>query len=83
MNRLLGDTYMKNSNEALIGLRGFLALSVLIYHIYNSSVLENYIVESPKNSLLYYMNFAHLPCIFIARHIPFSDRANRGVVPKL
>ena len=49
---------MKNSNEALIGLRGFLALSVLIYHIYNSSVLENYIVESPKNSLLYYMNYA-------------------------
>lgn len=36
---------MKNENKSLTGLRGLLALSIVLYHIYGSSVLEGYIPE--------------------------------------
>ncbi len=49
---------MRHTNETLVGLRGFLALSVVIYHIYVSAVLEKYIIEIPKEHLLYLINYA-------------------------
>ncbi|SEC12414.1 hypothetical protein SAMN05443246_3070 [Paenibacillus sp. GP183] len=48
---------MNVSNEVLLGLHGFLAFSVVICHIYNSGVLENYILEQPKGNLLYIINY--------------------------
>lgn len=49
---------MKQHNETLTGLRGFLALSVVLYHIYESAVLENYITALPKNNILYLIHHA-------------------------
>ncbi|WP_410771260.1 acyltransferase family protein [Fontibacillus sp. BL9] len=49
---------MKNVNYTLMGLRGLLALSVVIYHIYVSAVLEGYIPEIPKENYLYLINYA-------------------------
>ncbi|MBH5319153.1 acyltransferase [Paenibacillus sp. GSMTC-2017] len=36
------------TNDTLTGLRGLLAISVVIYHIYGSAVIEGYIEEWPK-----------------------------------
>lgn len=47
---------MKNENKALTGLRGFLALSVVIFHIYGSSVEEGYIPEA--DNFIYLLNYA-------------------------
>lgn len=57
MSCLLTEEKVKASNEGLLGLRGFLALSVVIYHIYISGVLEKYIYEYPKENLLYFINY--------------------------
>jgi peptidoglycan/LPS O-acetylase OafA/YrhL len=54
---LLTEEKMTASNEGLLGLRGFLAFSVVIYHIYISGVLEKYIYEYPKENLLYFINY--------------------------
>ncbi len=48
----------KKTNGTIEGLRGFLAVSVLIFHIYGSAVLEKYIVEVPKENLFYLINYA-------------------------
>lgn len=57
MSCLLTEEKMKASNEGLLGLRGFLAFSVVIYHIYISGILEKYIYEYPKDNLLYLINY--------------------------
>ncbi|GIP52629.1 acyltransferase [Paenibacillus vini] len=49
---------MKKMNYTLMGLRGLLALSVVIYHIYISAVIEGYIPEIPKENFLYMINEA-------------------------
>ncbi|MGM1023535.1 MAG: acyltransferase family protein [Bacillota bacterium] len=49
---------MKNANHTLTGLRGLLALSVVIYHIYGSAVLEGYIREVSRSNPIYLLNFA-------------------------
>ncbi|MEK8132599.1 acyltransferase [Paenibacillus filicis] len=49
---------MKSLNYTLLGLRGLLALSVVIFHIYGSAVIEGYIGEFPKEHLLYVINYA-------------------------
>lgn len=48
----------KKINGTMEGLRGFLAVSVLLFHIYGSAVLEKYIVEIPKENLFYLINYA-------------------------
>ncbi|MCC3381715.1 acyltransferase family protein [Paenibacillus farraposensis] len=47
---------MKNENKSLTGLRGLLALSIVLYHIYGSSVLEGYIPEQTNSIFL--LNYA-------------------------
>lgn len=49
---------VKSVNYTLVGLRGLLALSVVIYHIYVSGVIEGYIVEAPRGSILNFINYA-------------------------
>ncbi|WP_058710601.1 acyltransferase family protein [Paenibacillus jamilae] len=49
---------MKKVNHTLTGLRGLLALSVVIYHIYGSAVLESYIHEVSRSNPVYLLNFA-------------------------
>ncbi|UKS25942.1 acyltransferase [Paenibacillus sp. HWE-109] len=49
---------MKQLNNTLAGLRGFLALSVVIYHIYGSAVLEKYITGFSEDNILYAINYA-------------------------
>lgn len=45
-------------NFTLTGLRGLLALSVVIFHIYGSAVIEGYINEVPRENFLYLINYA-------------------------
>lgn len=49
---------MQKINNTLVGLRGFLALSVVIFHIYGSSVLEGYIKGFASDNILYAINYA-------------------------
>jgi len=49
---------VKNVNYTLMGLRGLLALLVVIFHINGSAVIEGYIDEAPKESLRYMLNYA-------------------------
>ncbi|MFF2482391.1 acyltransferase family protein [Paenibacillus sp. NPDC058071] len=49
---------MKSLNQTLLGLRGLLALSVVIFHIYGSAIIEGYITESSKEHLLYLLHYA-------------------------
>lgn len=49
---------MKTANQTLTGLRGLLALSVVIYHIFGSAILEGYLPEVAKESPLYWINYA-------------------------
>lgn len=49
---------MKSTNQTLTGFRGLLALSVVIYHIYGSAILEGYLPEVTKESFLYWINYA-------------------------
>ncbi|MDQ0091059.1 peptidoglycan/LPS O-acetylase OafA/YrhL [Paenibacillus anaericanus] len=49
---------MQKINKTLVGLRGFLALSVVIFHIYGSSVLEGYIKGFASDNILYAINYA-------------------------
>ncbi|WP_042168607.1 acyltransferase family protein [Paenibacillus gorillae] len=49
---------MKNINYTLLGLRGLLALSVVIYHIYGSAAIEGYIQGFADTSFLSMINYA-------------------------
>ncbi|MFX3636000.1 MAG: acyltransferase family protein [Candidatus Pristimantibacillus sp.] len=49
---------MKNVNYTLLGLRGLLAFSVVIFHIYGSAVIEGYIGGFSQEQLLYMINYA-------------------------
>ncbi|MEK4975976.1 acyltransferase family protein [Bacillus sp. FSL K6-6540] len=49
---------MKGTNQSLTGLRGLLALSVVIYHIFGSAILEGYLPDVAKESPLYWINYA-------------------------
>ncbi|MFD3259141.1 acyltransferase family protein [Paenibacillus lentus] len=49
---------MKKMNDTLTGLRGWLAISVVIFHIYGSSILEGYLREYPRNHWSYLIHYA-------------------------
>ncbi|WP_110930791.1 acyltransferase family protein [Paenibacillus bouchesdurhonensis] len=49
---------MKKMNDTLTGLRGWLAISVVIFHIYGSSILEGYLKEYPRDHWSYLINYA-------------------------
>ncbi|GAA0136354.1 acyltransferase [Paenibacillus sp. YSY-4.3] len=42
----------------MTGLRGWLAISVVIFHIYGSSILEGYLREYPRSHWSYFINYA-------------------------
>lgn len=52
-------------NETITGLRGLLAISVVIYHIYSSSIQEQYIQSPPQHSLLSYLNYAGAVSVYL------------------
>lgn len=49
---------MKKMNDTLTGLRGWLAISVVIFHIYGSAILEGYLKEYPRDHWSYLINYA-------------------------
>ncbi|WEK55026.1 MAG: acyltransferase [Candidatus Cohnella colombiensis] len=49
---------MKSINHTLLGFRGLLAFSVVIYHIFESAGIEGYIQRFSEDSVLYLINYA-------------------------